>query len=274
MSDSTQEGTGELIEAVEEAPLSQADYRPTPYAMSEWEVIGERCDSENFFPLEMSVLESELAKEDMFAVFADPEFAGKESAYHGSIPLHATREEIDIQIDNIVADLTAKHQLELQQVAEEAKRKGIEEGETRIVEHYSKLSAKLTQITDQILQGWQQLREEQEKKAYQLALRLAEKVIHTAVEIQPEYIIGVVKAGIEALGASQPLRIRVSPQDYEFMKIVGLPPELGEKELGAQYVADDNIKGGCIIESSFGEVDMVIDRMWKDLHAKLAGGSA
>jgi flagellar assembly protein FliH len=274
MSETPQEGSDGLIKATEEIPLSQSEYRPTPYEVSEWEVIGERCEFENFAPLEISVLQSDAAKQDMFEMFEEPQFAGKESAYHGTVPLHATREEMEAQIDTIIADLTAKHQVEIARVAEEMRQKGLEEGEVRIVEHYSKLSDRLKEISDRVEKGWQKFTEEQEKKAYQLALRMAEKIVHTTVEIQPEYIIGVVKAGIEALGASKPLRIRVSPQDFEFMKIVGLPPELGEKELGAIYVADDNIKGGCIIESSFGEVDMVIDRMWKDLHSKLQGGGS
>ena len=261
-------------EAATEAPLSQSEFRSTPYRETEWEVVGERAETKDFAPLEMSILPQEIIKRDMFASFGESEFVGKEISYHGTVPLHATREEIEERIDEIVADLNARHQIEIEKAKQESHRRGIAEGETKIFEHYSGLSEKLKGITDQVAAAWIQLRQEQEKKAYQLAVKIAEKVLHTAIEIQPEYIVSVIKAGVEALGASKPLRIRVSPQDFEFLKIVGLPPELGEKELGAVYVADEEIKGGCVIESSFGEVNMLVDRMWSDIHTKLQGGAA
>ena len=110
-----------------------------------------------------------------------------------------------------------------------------------------------------------------EKKAVELALAVARRILSTTAELKPEYIVDVIRMGVAKLGAATPIQIRVSPQDLEFLQVVGLPPELSAQELGAQFVADDSVRSGCVIETDFGEIDLDLDTMWQQISADLYG---
>ncbi len=108
-----------------------------------------------------------------------------------------------------------------------------------------------------------------EKNCVALSLKIAKRLLLTTAEAKPEYILEVVREGLKAIGAAKPLRIRVSTQDFEFLEVIGMPPELSTHELGAEYVLDEGIKAGCVIETQFGEVDLQLDRMWEQVAAEL-----
>ena len=81
-------------------------------------------------------------------------------------------------------------------------------------------------VTDAIYQQWSGLASRLEKQAVDLSLQVSRKILATTAEIKPEYIITVIKEALTQLGAAKPVRIRVSPDDYEFLMVIGLPISL------------------------------------------------
>ena len=104
-----------------------------------------------------------------------------------------------------------------------------------------------------------------EQHALKISLDVAKKIIHTTVDVKPEYILEILRRAMGSLGAAKPLRVRVSLDDYDFLDVIGLPPDLSPGELGITYVSDSSIKSGCIVESDFGEVDLELDKMWEEV---------
>ena len=85
--------------------------------------------------------------------------------------------------------------------------------------------------------------------------------------INPEYITQIVKEAVRSVGGASILRVRVSPEDMEFIKVVGLSEQLGELAKGWAFEADATIKSGCIVDSSAGEADFQLDRAWERIRA-------
>ncbi|HQH27834.1 MAG TPA: FliH/SctL family protein, partial [Oligoflexia bacterium] len=108
-----------------------------------------------------------------------------------------------------------------------------------------------------------------EQYALQLAVEISKKILGSAVELRPEYILEIIRSGLHNLGAAKPMKVRVSPQDYEFIEVVGLPADLTPQETGVQYVSDEAIKAGCVIETDFGEVNLELDQMWEQVKNSL-----
>lgn len=249
--------------------ISQRDYAPTPYTATNWEIVGEPIRERNFVPLELSILQSENSEPDpMFEVFSQGFSAADEKLVHGGGIRNAAGESEDQDAPLSEAQLQAIESewlVKVEAARQEGHAAGIRDTEVKIMERYELLSERLKGITDSIYEQWSGLAAVLERHAVELALQVSKKILATTVEVKPDYILTVVRQGLQEMGAAKAVRIRVSIDDFEFMNVIGLPLELSEKELGVTYVADESIKSGCVIETNFGEVDLVLDRMWEQV---------
>ena len=261
------EGEGEE----EVVRCAQQDFRPSPYNKTEWETVGERWPHRDFLPLEISVVgDDRLTPDPMFAVF-DEGLTGKgvDLIGHGGLAPHSKSVvESDEPRAPTEEEIRALEELLEQKFAEGKQagyQEGYREGELSVAERYEKLSARVSEITNGISAQVQGLLNRLQVEAVELSLQISRKILATTVEVRPDYIVDVIREALKSLGAAKPLRVRVSPQDYEFLEVVGLPPELSTQELGVVYVIDESVRSGCIVETDFGEVDMILDKMWEQV---------
>lgn len=267
------ENSGETAEEKQELFISQRNYRPTPYEASIWEAVGERVKEKNFIALNLEVLRDRIADSDpMFEDFD----RGKQ--LHSGQVFQTPGGELSSIVSE--AEQSAgpgiSEELLQQMLAEkfeEGRAAGIAEGkrsaEAAVARHYEELSARMKEITDGIQRQIAQHLEEVERRALDMSLRIAKMLVQTTVEAKPEYILDVIRQALKNTGVAQPKVIRVSQQDYEFLDVVGLPPELSETELGVKYVPDDAIQSGCIVETDFGDVNLELEPMWEKIKDKL-----
>lgn len=152
------------------------------------------------------------------------------------------------QVEEITSSL--REQIEARLVAESEERiKAIEERYRTIIDDMG------GQIRDEV--------EAVERRAVEFALQVARKLVGTTVEINPEYILHVIKDAINLTGGATIKVIRVSPQDLEFLKKVG--PERQFKEFNGSwsFQGDDTIRAGCVLETSSGEVELDLEKAWE-----------
>jgi flagellar biosynthesis/type III secretory pathway protein FliH len=152
------------------------------------------------------------------------------------------------QVEEISSSL--REQIEARLVAESEERiKAIEERYRTIIDDMS------GQIRDEV--------EAVERRAVEFALQVARKLVGTTVEINPEYILHVIKDAMNLTGGATIKVIRVSPQDLEFLKKVG--PERQFKEFNGSwsFQGDDTIRAGCVLETSSGEVELDLEKAWE-----------
>ena len=101
-----------------------------------------------------------------------------------------------------------------------------------------------------------------ERHAVELAVDMARNIIEGAVEINPEYIIPIIREAIQMAGGATIERVRVSPEDMEFIEVIGVAKRLKEHDGSWNFEADPEIKSGCVVDTSAGQVDYQLDQAW------------
>lgn len=95
-----------------------------------------------------------------------------------------------------------------------------------------------------------------------LALELAERMLKTRIDIDPEVILPIVREAIDSLPSmQQPAQIFVHPADAEILKL-----RAGDELINAGWRihADNHIeRGGCKIETAQNLIDATVETRWR-----------
>jgi len=104
-----------------------------------------------------------------------------------------------------------------------------------------------------------------------LAIRIAQKVIHQEVITNREFVAGVVTSAIRLAIDRERLKVRVHPDDVELChrKRLDIIKHVdGIKQI--VFEADETVgRGGAIVESGFGEIDARLDQQLEELESRL-----
>ena len=209
--------------------------------------------------------EDELMSDPMFESFDPPKAMFTGPSDEGIGAEGGTNGQSGIDPEELEALLAEKF--------EEGRQVGLAEGrdeiEEKVTASYEALNARMVEITKGIESEVAEHVGSLQKKALEFALEIARKILKTTAEIKPEYIYDIIRKGVDSLGAAEPIKIRVSLDDYEFLDVIGLPSDINEGELGVRYVADENISSGCVIETNYGEISLELDTMWEQVRDNL-----
>ena len=245
---------------------SQQDFVPTPFRETSWEVVGERLEVVHFVSMDVEILPSEMTKPDpMFAQFGGG--MGENAVF--STGKRIIEEAKEPAIDEAMLEAVRA------EAFEQGRLQGIEEGKAEIaIESQAaieELGKELKQFQLQLVKEVKNVVAKTEKGGFDLALSISKKILHLTSEIRPEYILEIIRTALDSTGAGKALKVRVSVQDFEFLEVIGLPPDLSSEETGVIYVADENVQSGCIVETDFGEIDHRLDQMWNEVKENLFG---
>jgi len=156
--------------------------------------------------------------------------------------------------------------LEAKRLEEQAYFKGFEKGEKEGLESArSRIESLLSSLKEALL-GLQKVKKEvlldSEREAVELALAIARKIVCQEVATDRNVVLNVVKESLRKVVGHKKIKIRLCPDDLQFMndaksQIQGLTEDF-EKII---FEADKSImNGGCIIDTTFGDIDARIDR--------------
>lgn len=237
-----------------------ADYTPTPYRRSMWEGIEMLDKNPTFKKIAVEVVNECSDFDPMFERFDAHRYQEAENT--------------DIVEDPLEPAITPEMIEEIRQAAyqegfEAGKQEGHSEAQLEIVEKYETLANSMRDISENIRQEIMKKLEDLEKKSLHLALEVSKRVLATTADAKPEYILDVLRSGLKHLGASKPMKVRVNPQDFEFLEVVGLPEDLTMDGAKIQYVVDETISTGCIVETDYGELNLELDKMWAEVRNNL-----
>lgn len=249
--------------------ITQTSYRETPYRDEAWEVIGERLEATEFESMRMDVLQSAFGVDPMFADYGGIPNTGQAERFHiaeGGTPElgrpkrraedrddeNAVPSVPESQVQAMIAEAIEKTRIEvLAEVASEKNSK-LEQFEQRIKEIFGDIDTQMKERSAKI-----------ELEAVQLSLEISRKIIGTAVDINPEYILPLVRDALQQAGASIVKKVRVSPEDMEFINVIGITKYIKEFDGSWQFEGDSSIKAGCVVETSGGEIDFQLDKAWE-----------
>lgn len=239
------------------------NYIPSRYQETKWEVISNNQDQRDFQMLELEVISSRPYQEDPVFESFDPQDPKRQMPQPGE----SEAPVIDPEVEQ------AKIAAQLEEQFNAGKAAGIEQGRQEVEERFQQqlqeLKDKNQQLHVELNQQLAKFYATVEKEAVGLSLQVAKKILVTTAQFKPDYIVDVIRLALQSLGAAKPVKIRMSRDDLEFVQVIGLPVELSAEELGIEYVADDMIKTGCIVDTDFGEVDLQLDMMWEQVAGQL-----
>ncbi|MCL4811302.1 MAG: hypothetical protein KJ061_02405 [Vicinamibacteraceae bacterium] len=102
-----------------------------------------------------------------------------------------------------------------------------------------------------------------EQQLVRLALTLARRVVQREISQDPEIIAAIAHVALDKLAPSGPATIRLHPEDHAV--VVGSRPDAW-RDTQVRVVADPNLaRGGCIVESDFGQIDASVEAQFGEL---------
>jgi len=244
------------------------------FVLQQWEEIGARILDDEFRSLQIEVFKKTVPAEGLITEnFEEPIKYASGPRAHTSVA--ATREEQlhKVAREKEISEQIITTQLELDRMVAEAYEKGREEAlvqaiegnNERFIKMEQQLATALADLTEQDRSEIQVL----EENALQLSLNIAHKVIDHAVEINPEYIVKIIRDALGLSGGARIRKVRVSPQDMEFIEVLKVAQSIKEFDGTWHFEADPTIKAGCILESSAGTVDYQLDKAWERIKDKI-----
>lgn len=260
----------------EEDTISQASYAPTPYVDTSWEVVGEAVQTREFAPMQVQILpRTHTFVDPMFANYGGFEEESHSASWH--LPEEVARsyrnrleqpQSTEVEVPRV--SLTEE---ELEEIKSQAYMQGQQDGLEAAVsanaERMELCETRLLQLMEDMQKQVGQHQAILERNAIELASKIALKIVHHTVKINPEYIVPVIREALGLSGTAQVKQVRVSAQDLEFIKLVGLQKAIKEFDGSWQFVADETVRNGCVVETSAGHIDFQLDPAWRRIRDKV-----
>ena len=110
-----------------------------------------------------------------------------------------------------------------------------------------------------------------EKETVNLALAIAAKIVRHEIAINKDVVLSIVKEALKKLVDYDRVIIRVSPSDYQFLKTQKHQfLHLVENKETMTFEEDETIlSGGCLIETSLGDIDARIEKQLETVEEAL-----
>jgi len=172
----------------------------------------------------------------------------------------------DGDINEVVEE---KSKLTLAEIEQQAYQEGFCEGKKSEIESAAQQVAPVLTSLRQVILQLQNLRKEIyleiEKEVVELALAIARKVICHEVKINKEIILEVIKAALSRVDESGNIKIKLNPSDLKLVKATkNHNANLFQNIERVTFEATESISsGGCIIETSLGNIDARIEKQFR-----------
>ncbi len=256
--------------------LSQTTYKPTQYADESWEIVGERHEDNGFEPSQFEVVSHDADIVDpMFADYGGSSITDAPTRWHlpPELALKQDRELQAKQNQEPEIPTTALTDDEIAAIKEEAYGEGYRKAKEELESAREELRNSFDERLNTILSDLQaQITDNLhliEKQALELALGISKKLVAEAVDINPEYILNIIQEAVGLAGTATVKTIKISPEDYEFIEVMGGTKAVKGFEDSWEFVAEPTIKSGCVIETTAGEIDYRLDEAWKRIQDKV-----
>jgi flagellar assembly protein FliH len=147
------------------------------------------------------------------------------------------------------------------EAAARARDEGFAAGLADAEEHIAPLRSALVAAVRTLEQHVEDAAVETERRAVELALALAEKILHTALDADPSLVVPVVTGALRRVANRETIVLDVNPADVDLVRAATgqIQSELGNlprlEVAGERRVA----RGGCVVRTVEGEIDARLD---------------
>jgi len=162
-------------------------------------------------------------------------------------------------------------------VEREAYEKGFAQGEKDGLELGEKKAIKVIENIERLFLEINRLKKEMlnqyEKGTLEIIFAIAEKIIHHEIRSDEKLIKDTVLKTLHLAAEKSKTMLRVNPEDFDYVE--RLRPEFFAeiKDLKSITVTSDPsiTRGGCLLETSYGDVDARIETQLDKIHQSLEG---
>ena len=160
-----------------------------------------------------------------------------------------------------VMDVLAEARAEAERIRENARAEGYAAGRADAVASLEPALAALTQAIGDVQAGQAELAVELERRAVELGLALARKVVAGALTVQPELVIEVVTGVLRGIVDRERVTVLVNPDDLDIVReaMDGLRASLGGMDHCVVEAERRVGRGGCLVHTSVGEIDATVE---------------
>ncbi|MCC7034575.1 MAG: hypothetical protein IT179_17275 [Acidobacteria bacterium] len=160
------------------------------------------------------------------------------------------------------------------QVEREAFMKGYAQGERAGAEAAAArgdaVVRRLADTVDEIRTLRTDLLQKAERQIVQLALAIARRIVHREVSIDRDLVAAMGRVALDRLGQTASATIRLHPDDYAAVVRDSAAAASGDGT--TTIVADPMVRrGGCLVRSDFGVIDVGIDAQIQEIATALLG---
>ncbi len=145
---------------------------------------------------------------------------------------------------------------------------GLESGHAEGTAQIHEQAARLDALAQACAGALNDLEAEVGQSLIQLAIRIAEQVLHDQLREHPDHILAVVRDVLQSRPEpGSPLNLRLNPDDLGMVNTV-----LQQSPDHASYrlIADERItRGGCLAETVLGSVDATLETRWQRIVSAL-----
>lgn len=143
--------------------------------------------------------------------------------------------------------------VEQEQIKEQSRQEGFEEGFKAWAEHITKLEQEIASI-----------RKELEKMILPVALKAAKKIVGREVELSEDTVVDIVANSLKAVSQHKKIVIYVNKKEVELLekqknRLKGMFEQLESLSIRER---DDIERGGCVIETEGGIINARIENLW------------
>lgn len=221
------------------------------------------------------VIETKRVEQEMPVIAAHVDEEGMDEA---ALVLHKAKKEAEEILaeanknaEMLIAEVRKKCEEEKSGIFDAAYVKGYEHGKEEGLQSAAELRAEAEGMAAEAEEYRRGIYEGMEGELVELIAGIAGKLTADTVRINPMVIVNLIKQGMAEATATGDINVRVSPEDYDTVlehRESILPRQSGGSEI--EIMRDASLaKSDCVIETSFGNIDLSIDRQFGELKQNL-----
>jgi flagellar assembly protein FliH len=132
------------------------------------------------------------------------------------------------------------------------------------------LAKKLAATLDDLMRVRNEMIRQTEKQMVQLALAIARRVVHREVSLDANLLVTMMRVALERVSDAARVTVRLNPVDHQSVTSL----QAGAASDQVTLTADPRIpRGGCRVESEYGEIDAGVDAQIQEIARALLGGN-
>ncbi len=175
--------------------------------------------------------------------------------------------EAERQAQQIIAEaegigLQRGYEQGMQQGLEQGRRQGHAEALQQTTEQLAQLQAAWSDVADQLDASRRQMDREARQAVLEFALKMAERLVHRVIEIDPTVVVDQLAAALSLVTRPMDVSVRINPADRTVL--AQAMPQLMSEFNQFQHVqlTDDGdiARGGCVVTYGQGLIDATVEK--------------